>query len=301
MQFPVWSHEVVVVRDPASQRYVAFFSGQPKGNAPVCTLCTDGTTAKACKKHQAAAEEAAAAAAAAAAEAGRGGGGGRAPAIEIAPPTLMAHSLTADARGAWSAPVLVSAPHPMMDINAAPILRPDGSLVGLWRDHRGSKSGKYSAPKVFTAENWTDPKTYKWDTEPIFKDDKAVTGGLEDMSALWVDGRGVYHVLFHLMFGCDTCGAHAFSTTNGSSWTYTGQCYNAATQYTDHPPVNYPYCERPHLVLGAAGEPVALTNGVKKGPQPGLANDDQSFTLLRPLNTVAAAHTAAVNTDEENS
>ena len=31
--------------------------------------------------------------------------------------------------------------------------------------------------------------------------------------------------------------------------------------------------------------PVALTNGVKMGPQPGMANDDQSFTLLRPLRT----------------
>jgi hypothetical protein len=29
--------------------------------------------------------------------------------------------------------------------------------------------------------------------------------------------------------------------------------------------------------------PVALTNGVKLGAQPGIANEDQSFTLLRPL------------------
>eukprot|EP01050_Picozoa_sp_SAG11_P017397 SAG11_NODE_2506_length_3275_cov_2.399559_3_plen_147_part_00 len=99
--------------------------------------------------------------------------------------------------------------------------------------------------------------------------------------------QGVYHVIFHLMFGCETCGAHAFSTTNGSSWVYTGECYNAAAQYTDHPPVTYPYCERPHLVMDERGEPVALTNGVKIGPQPGMANDDQSFTLLRPLNTAA--------------
>jgi hypothetical protein len=27
----------------------------------------------------------------------------------------------------------------------------------------------------------------------------------------------------------------------------------------------------------------ALTNGVKLGAQPGICNDDQSFTLLRPL------------------
>ena len=44
--------------------------------------------------------------------------------------------------------------------------------------------------------------------------------------------------------------------------------------------------QRPHLVFAEDGvTPVALTNGVKMGPQTGMANDDQSFTLLRPLRT----------------
>ena len=75
--------------------------------------------------------------------------------------------------------------------------------------------------------------------------------------------------------------------------------------------MSYPYCERPHLVFAEDGvTPVALTNGkysqytgdppllvisrphmtdivlitgVKMGMQAGIANDDQSFTLLRPL------------------
>ena len=44
------------------------------------------------------------------------------------------------------------------------------------------------------------------------------------------------------------------------------------------------YVERPHLVFNEDGTlPVALTNGVKIGAQPGMQNDDQSYTLLRPL------------------
>jgi HSP20 family molecular chaperone IbpA len=49
-------------------------------------------------------------------------------------------------------------PKPMMDINAAPVIKPDGSLVGMWRDHH--PSGKYSTPHLFTASNWSDPATY---------------------------------------------------------------------------------------------------------------------------------------------
>ena len=70
----------------------------------------------------------------------------------------MSHSLTDDPRGQWSTPQLVLMPKPMMDINAAPVIKPDGSLVGMWRDHH--PSNKYSTPHLFTASNWSDPATY---------------------------------------------------------------------------------------------------------------------------------------------
>jgi hypothetical protein len=70
----------------------------------------------------------------------------------------MSHSLTDDPRGQWSTPQLVLMPKPMMDINAAPVIKPDGSLVGMWRDHH--PSNKYSTPHLFTASNWSDPTTY---------------------------------------------------------------------------------------------------------------------------------------------
>lgn len=41
---------------------------------------------------------------------------------------------------------------------------------------------------------------------------QAVKGPIEDMF-MWVDKRGGYHTLFHLMYGCDTCGSHAYSVS----------------------------------------------------------------------------------------
>ena len=114
----------------------------------------------------------------------------------------MSYSLTADPRGEWSEPELVLMPKPMMDINAAPVIREDGSVVGMWRDH--NPNGHYSSPHIFTATNWTDPATYRWSSDPLFPEAE-VSGPIEDMF-LWIDKRGTYHALFHLMYGCDKCG-----------------------------------------------------------------------------------------------
>jgi hypothetical protein len=109
-------------------------------------------------------------------------------------------------------------------------------------------------------------------------------GGLEDMF-LYTDARENYHALFHQMYKCDTCTAHACST-DGIKWHYTGTAATAVAHYTDGSSENYGHCERPHVLFDKDGvTPIALTNGVKIQ---GLSNDDQSFTLLRPLNTKPA-------------
>ena len=64
-----------------------------------------------------------------------------------------------------------------------------------------------------------------------FPSDKVVKGGIEDMF-VWVDARGNYHCLFHLMYGCGNCGSHAYSA-DGLRWTYTGVAYTAETNFTD--------------------------------------------------------------------
>lgn len=174
------------------------------GKAPPCTTCTDGSTAKSCKKLI---------------KPFNGGAkvGRKGSRIEVSPPTYMSYSKTTDPRGEWTTPMMVLMPKPMMDINAAPVILSNGSLVGMWRDH--NPSGKYSTPHSFTATNWSDPKTYRWSSKPLFSK-KEVPGPIEDMF-LWIDENGNFHCLFHLMYGCDNCGSHAFSS-DGLHWTYTG-------------------------------------------------------------------------------
>lgn len=275
VQFPIWSHEAAVTRGPNGE-YVAFFSYNPKPGPtrPVCTLCTDGSTPETCKKLVA-------------------------PMIENTDPSYM--SWAPNATGPWSEPVLVLGPSVVrtmtpMDTNLAAVINKDGSLVGMWRDH--VPTGK-SVPHLTTASNWKDPKTYKFSEADLLfggkTDDNRSRrrkgpsghnpGGLEDMF-LWVDKRGHYHAVFHQMYTCETCTAHAYSP-DGVSWTYTGTAATAETKYTDGTSEVYGHCERPHIMFDKDGvTPVALTNGVKIQ---GLSNDDQSFTLFRPLNTKATS------------
>merc|ERR1719215_374734 len=163
----------------------------------------------------------------------------------------------------------------------------------MWRDHH--PTGK-SVPHLVTASNWKDPTTYIFSMDDLLfgesSSDHNVSmtprrrrwpsnnpGGLEDMF-LWVDARGHYHAVFHQMYDCDTCTAHAFSV-DGLKWSYGGTAATAETLYTDGGSESFGHCERPHVIFDKDGvSPVALTNGVKV---PGLSNDDLSFTLLRPL------------------
>jgi len=279
VEFGIWSHEVVVTRGPAGE-YVAFFSYNPNpgSSRPVCQQCTDGSTNPKCKKTFF----------------------GKA-FIENTDPTFTSWSATAT--GNWSEPVLVLGPSIVpkmtpMDTNMAVVIGKDGSLVGMWRDHH--PTGK-SVPHLVTSANWKDPSTYKYSMDDLlfgkkqldsFDEHSMVSsrrrkgpspgknpGGLEDMF-LWVDARGHYHAIFHQMYECETCTAHAYSA-DGDVWAYTGTAATADAVYTDGSKETFGHCERPHLIFDKDGTtPVALTNGVKIQ---GLSNDDQSFTLLRPL------------------
>ena len=262
---PIWSHEASTTRGPAGE-YVAFFSynADEGPGRPVCHSCTDGSTDPSCKKRRLLA---------------RGAGDGTAATpplgIENTDPTYM--SWTATATGNWSVPVLVLGPKVEMDTNMAAVIKADGSLVGQWRDHY--PGGKHSTPHLVTAANWKDPATYKYSKEDLLFGKSKNPGGVEDMF-MWVDGRGHYHCVYHQMYSCETCTAHAFSE-DGIEWTYTGTAAVALTEYTDGTKEDYGHSERPHVLFDETGTKlIALTNGVKIQ---GLSNDDQSFTLLRPL------------------
>jgi hypothetical protein len=258
---PIWSHEVAPTRGPNGE-YVGYFSynANEGSGRPVCKLCTDGSTNPACKKSDPTVTS-----------------GLR---IENTDPTFMAYSTTAT--GNWSTPVLVLGPKVEMDTNMACVIKDDGSVIGMWRDHY--PGGKHSTPHLVTASNWKDPATYKYSHEDLIFG-KNNLGGIEDMM-LWVDARDYYHAVFHCMGTsdgcCETCTGHAYSE-DGLKWHWGGTAATGDVAYDDGTKESYGHCERPHIIMDKDGvTPVALTNGVKIQ---GLSNDDQSFTLLRPLAT----------------
>jgi hypothetical protein len=61
-------------------------------------------------------------------------------------------SYSATAAGNWSTPVLVQPGKCEMDSNMACVIKEDGSLVGMWRDHY--PGGKHSTPHLVTATDW---------------------------------------------------------------------------------------------------------------------------------------------------
>jgi hypothetical protein len=265
VQIPIWSHESVVTRGPRGE-YIAFFSynaDEGPGRA-VCHKCTDGSTAAACKKAAANLEV-------------------KVPpspgplGIENTDPTFMSWSSTA--RGNWSKPVMVLGPKVEMDTNMAAVVLANNSLIGMWRDHYGAKKPGHSTPHLVTANDWRVPESYVYAHTDLIK---AGGKGIEDMF-LWVDARGHFHSVFHCMDAgncCETCTGHACSE-DGLLWKWTGLAATGTATYDDGTSEVFGHCERPHLLFDKDGfTPIALTNGVKIQ---GLSNDDQSFTLLRPL------------------
>merc|ERR1719329_1427243 len=259
---PIWSHEVEVARAPTGE-YVAYFSyANYTGGWQICETCTDSTTDPKCPKRK---------------DLGAGSG----VSIESTDATYM--SWAPRPHGPWSKPVLVQPGKVQMDSNFAGVIKEDGSFVGMWRDHH--PGGHHSTPHPVTAANWKDPSTYKFGSTVLFPAvDKK--GGIEDMF-IWVVARKNYHAIFHMMYDCDNCVGHAHSA-DGNSWTWTGIAATADTVYKDGTSATFSHLERPQLVFAKDGKtPIALTNGVKT-EQTGLANNDQSFTLLRPLQQVPA-------------
>ncbi|KAH8097186.1 ryanodine-sensitive calcium-release channel [Aureococcus anophagefferens] len=108
-------------------------------------------------------------------------------------------SFAADPSGPWSDPVEVPAPG-AWDTNLAPIIRDDGSLVGLGRP-----------PYVWRAADWRNASTYA-----VSAADATIAG--ED-PYLYVDARDpdVLHALSHAG-GWDSSGGHAWSVDGGDTW-----------------------------------------------------------------------------------
>ena len=215
-------------------------------------------------------------------------------------------SYTSDPNGNWSAPQQLFPNYHGSDTNFAPLILPNGSLIGMWRRWGGGKGG--SRQFLATASDWKNLSTYIQHDVELFPDLGAA--GTEDQF-VYVDDDGYFHAVFHHMYGTgtqhqwwlDPTGGHAFSR-DGWDWTYTGVAWGNATAryntpagqgarltFTDGTKTTFTRLERPHLVFGSnafKGDPIFLTNAAQygNGTNPGAAshNDDACYTLIQPVN-----------------
>jgi len=188
-------------------------------------------------------------------------------------PTLSTYmSYASQPSGPWSTPVLVPSPPGFSgDTNLAPVIRADGSLIGLGRP-----------PWIWRATDWRNLSTYAVDNAG-----DTIEG--ED-PFLYIDPRDpdVLHGLSHAG-GWDSRGGHAWSVDGGKTWQRHDDvaAYGSLFMYDDGRTVSLSRRERPHLVFGADGLPSALVNGVTEAwpcTHPNVCPRDHCYTALQKLN-----------------
>ena len=102
------------------------------------------------------------------------------------------------------------------------------------------------------------------------------------------DEDGVLHALSHAG-GWDPSGGHAWSVDGGATWSRHDDvaAYGSLLLRTDDTSVSLSRRERPHLVFGGDGLPIALTNGVTEAwpcGHPEVCPQDHCYTALQALN-----------------
>ena len=227
--WPVFAHEPTVARAPTGE-YVMFFTtnfnATPGSQCnPPCTCGRNGTSCLSCPNDQQC---------------------GCAALPHGCSPlsTRVSHASGPD--GPWSPPVLVPAPT-AGDTNLACIIRANHSLVCLGRPGLGA----------LHADDWRDVAGYAWHRtagDPIRGEDPMV----------WRDAAAdVLHAVTHGGGWGQPYGFHYWSTDGGWSWFGTqNKAYSNVVQLAGGGTKILSRRERPHVVLDARGQLLALTNGV---------------------------------------
>jgi hypothetical protein len=101
---------------------------------------------------------------------------------------------------------------------------------------------------------------------------------------MWLDARGRYHALVHLMFdppGQGPCGFWSgghMSSADGTKWTPIYRAYNTTVFTEDGKSAVFQRRERPKLLFDGAKKPLFLFNGAI--PQTG-----NPYTIVAPINS----------------
>eukprot|EP00966_Prymnesium_polylepis_P079625 1845221-Prymnesium_polylepis.1 len=188
--------------------------------------------------------------------------------------------------GPWSTPQLVPSPTPG-DTNMACVINATGGLFCAGRPGLGTLTA-YFWKNLSSYSSWTDATT-----ESVIGEDPMV----------WLDARGGVHMVTHGGGWESPFGYHYWSTfvelEQGLPFHANNavKAYENIVQVVDAPARNLSRRERPHVVLGKDGLPIALTNGVTEAwpctltthPVPGsngttiLCPIDYCWTLAQPL------------------
>ena len=215
--FPVFAHEPTVSRGPNGE-YVVWFTRykQLNSTSPCLGVCVDGSTLAECKR-------------------GARVQPGPKPFTEANPATTWM-SWATDPLGEWSAPVMVyngtdgsNGGVPTSDTNLAPVIYPNGSLVGLWRGvYPAIPNVQGKGGGIFTvrATNWKDPTTYDFGHASLHNSIMgaslpAPNGGTyldEEDPHVWLDAKGRLHAVVHMF----RLGGHLASADGGHSWRWYG-------------------------------------------------------------------------------
>ena len=257
--FGLWGHEPTVARAPTGE-YVLFWTAHFGSEVPCSGIpCGDGDDGNS---------------------------------VMSAPHCLNIHdcvvsadlssymSYATDPAGPWSEPALVpKGSFGSGDTNLAPIIRQDGSLLGLGRPGW-----------VWKATNWRNLSTYtvrrldatvlgegEWRQSNPSRDTRscmslAVTREIRFVRLadpfLYRDAynSSLLHALSHAGH-YDASGGHVWSTDGGESWQGHNdtRAWGSLIKYTDGSQRSLSRRERPHLVFDERGVPVALTNGATDG------------------------------------
>ena len=104
---------------------------------------------------------------------------------------------------------------------------------------------------------------------------------------MWLDKRGHFHALVHLMFdppGNGPCGLWAgghMCSLDGTSWTPISRAYNTSVTTTDGNVYTFSRRERPKLIFDSNKNPTHIFNGAIPTGGAGGVN---TYTIVAPIN-----------------
>jgi len=170
--------------------------------------------------------------------------------------------ISTDEGESWSTPLVVSPQQ-----NPGPLLREDGSAYLFYR------ADGMDLPSPTCSDEGIAVQHCPSDDKPCNPpDDKPVFGHTGEDPSVFMDHRGNYHMLFNaLPYKCVPKwqqGGHAWSV-DGVNWSPQPRigAFDTTIQFTDGSSIMCERRERPQMVVGSDGRPVALVSGVTGCPR----------------------------------